>query len=89
VSPIVEGRSLKGPTVTMMRSLGLEATALGVAREYCSQAAWFVLDQRDVDLEPRICELGYRVVKADTVMEGDEGRRRLAADILEAVAGQL
>jgi LPPG:FO 2-phospho-L-lactate transferase len=34
VSPIVAGRALKGPTDKMLRSLGHEVTALGVARLY-------------------------------------------------------
>jgi LPPG:FO 2-phospho-L-lactate transferase len=85
VSPVVGGRSLKGPTVEMMRSLGLDATALGVAREYTACASWFVLDTRDAELERPIAELGYRVRITDTVMGDGEARRRLALDILEAV----
>ena len=83
VSPVVEGRSLKGPTVEMMRSLGHEPTALGVARMYAARAADFVLDVRDGALAAATEELGLRVLVTDTVMEGREGSRRLALDILE------
>ena len=83
VSPVVEGRSLKGPTVEMMRSLGHDASALGVARMYAGQAARFVLDVRDAALRRPIEELGLSVLVADTVMGDHEGSRRLALDILE------
>ena len=83
VSPVVEGRSLKGPTVEMMRALGKEATALGVARIYAGKAATFVLDSRDAALQSAVEAAGFRVWVADTVMSDRDGSRRLAADILE------
>ena len=83
VSPVVEGRSLKGPTVEMMRALGKEATALGVARIYAGKAATFVLDSRDAALQGAVEAAGFRVRVADTVMSDRDGSRRLAADILE------
>jgi LPPG:FO 2-phospho-L-lactate transferase len=85
VSPIVAGRSLKGPTVEMMRSLGLEPTALGVARHYRPSAASFVLDVRDRELEAGIADLGYRILTTDTVMADADAQRRLAVDILRSV----
>ena len=66
-----------------MRSLGHEPTALGVARMYAARAADFVLDVRDGALAAATEELGLRVLVTDTVMEGREGSRRLALDILE------
>jgi LPPG:FO 2-phospho-L-lactate transferase len=83
VSPVVEGRSLKGPTIEMMRSLGHDATALGVARLYADKAARFILDERDATMRHEIEALGLRVAIADTVMGDAAGSRRLAADILE------
>jgi LPPG:FO 2-phospho-L-lactate transferase len=83
VSPVVEGRALKGPTVEMMRSLGHDPMALGAARIYADKAATFVLDARDAELQAQIEELGLRVLVTDTVMGDRAGARRLAADILE------
>jgi LPPG:FO 2-phospho-L-lactate transferase len=85
VSPIVAGRALKGPTVEMMTSLGREASALGVAREYQGRCGWFMLDCRDADLAPAVEALGYRVLVADTLMGEGEGSHRLAADILRSM----
>ncbi|HTK44164.1 MAG TPA: 2-phospho-L-lactate transferase [Patescibacteria group bacterium] len=84
VSGIVGGVALKGPADRMLMSLGHEASALGVARQYTGIADTFVLDRLDEALEPPIRELGLRTVVTDTVMAGDPGRARLAAEVLEA-----
>jgi LPPG:FO 2-phospho-L-lactate transferase len=84
VSGIVGGVALKGPADRMLKSLGHEASALGVARQYTGIADVFVLDRLDEALAPQIRELGLRTVVTDTIMAGDAGRARLAAEVLEA-----
>ncbi len=84
VSGIVGGKALKGPADKMLASLGHESSALGVARLYTGVADVFVLDERDVALEPAIADLGFRTVVTDTIMADDAGRARLAADVLAA-----
>src|SRR5919197_946412 len=51
VSGIVGGKALKGPADRMLASLGLESSAIGVARIYADTADAFVLDQVDADQE--------------------------------------
>ena len=85
VSPVVGGRSLKGPTVDMLRQLGEEATALGVARRYADIASTMVIDRADVALLEPIRSLGMRALVDDTVMDGPDGERRLAASLLHAL----
>lgn len=87
VSGIVGGKALKGPADRMLKSLGHDSSALGVARLYTGIADVFVLDERDASLEPAIADLGLRVVVTDTIMADDAGRARLAADVLAAAAG--
>ncbi len=84
VSGIVGGVALKGPADRMLVSLGHEASALGVARQYTGIADVFVLDRLDEALAPQIRELGLRTVVTDTIMAGDGGRARLAAEVLKA-----
>ena len=76
------GVALKGPTVEMMRALGLEVSPVEVARRYRDVASGFVLDETDRDLAPSIEELGYMVKVARTVM--DDGGLRLATELLSA-----
>lgn len=80
VTPIVGGRSLKGPTVDMMKTLGMQPTPSEVALMYRGVAGGFVLDERDRRLEPAIEAMDYRVIVTDTVMS--DGGRRLARAVL-------
>ena len=88
VSGIVGGAALKGPADRMLVSMGHEASALGVARQYTGIADLFVLDALDAALEAPIAALGMRTLVTDTIMAGDAGRARLAGEILEAVAAR-
>jgi LPPG:FO 2-phospho-L-lactate transferase len=85
VSPVVGGRSLKGPTVDMLREMGEEATTLGVARRYAGIAATIVIDRIDLAMLEPIRSLGMRVRVDNVVMDGADGERRLAASLLHAL----
>jgi LPPG:FO 2-phospho-L-lactate transferase len=80
VTPIVGGVALKGPTVEMLRALGLEASPVAVARRYGAISETFVLDEADASLAPAIEHGGARVRILPTVM--DDGGRALAAAML-------
>ncbi len=84
VSPIVGGRALRGPAADMLRSLGHEASPLGVARLYEGLIDALVLDQADAGLASQVQLLGIQPVVADTVMRDPGARRRLAAEALRA-----
>ena len=53
VSPIVGGATIKGPADRMMRGLGMEVSAVGVARAYADFLDVLVIDQQDADLAAR------------------------------------
>ena len=84
VSGIIGGKALKGPADRMLVSLGHEASALGVARQYTGIADVFVLDRLDAELEAPIRELGMRTLVTDTIMADDDARARLAGEVLAA-----
>jgi LPPG:FO 2-phospho-L-lactate transferase len=83
VTPIVAGAALKGPTVEMMRAMGLDPSPVEVARMYRDVASGYVLDERDGNLAGQIEELGYRTILCDTVMR--DGGRTLAKSVLSYV----
>lgn len=85
ITPIVGGASLKGPTVAMLKAMGIEASPVAVAAMYAGIASTFVVDAGDAELAAPIEELGYRVLVYDTVM--DDGGNRLAVGILAAFEG--
>ena len=78
VSPIVRGRSIKGPTAKMMQELGLAVTASSVARHYGDLLDGYVVDPADSDV---ICP-GVEIARAATVMITLADREALARDAL-------
>jgi LPPG:FO 2-phospho-L-lactate transferase len=82
VSPIVGGAALKGPAAKIMRELGVEPSALEVARYYRGLLDALVIDRADAPLAPAIEALGMRAVATDTVMRSDADRARLAAECI-------
>jgi len=84
VSPIVGGEAVKGPAAAMLRSLGHEVSALGVARLYAGLVDTFVVDSVDAKLASDIERLGLRVHIVDTMMTSEERRVQLARDVLAA-----
>ncbi|MFV9507309.1 MAG: 2-phospho-L-lactate transferase [Oscillochloridaceae bacterium umkhey_bin13] len=83
VSPIVGGAAIKGPAVPLMRAVGYEASALGVARVYADLLDGIVIDQLDADLAPAIEALGLRVAVTDSIMRGPAEKARLAVVALD------
>jgi LPPG:FO 2-phospho-L-lactate transferase len=86
VSPIIGGKTIKGPADRMMRSLGIEPTAAGVARTYADIASVLVIDEEDRDLAPDVEGAGLRPVVTQTIMRGPPEQRALAEVALQAVA---
>jgi LPPG:FO 2-phospho-L-lactate transferase len=82
VSPIIGGRAVKGPAAKIMRELGREVSAAGVAAEYASLIDGFVLDQRDAGLRASIEATGVQVLVTDTLMQSPADQQRLARSVL-------
>jgi LPPG:FO 2-phospho-L-lactate transferase len=89
VSPIIGGQTVKGPAAKMYREMGIEPSALAVAKHYCDFASGFVLDQIDEHFEEEIRSLQMRTLVTNTLMHSHEDRKQLAAKILDFVGTQL
>ena len=87
VSPIVAGEALKGPAAAMLRALGHESSAVGVARLYADLVDVLILDEADAALAPRVAELGIRPVVTATVMRDLAAKEALARATLRAADG--
>jgi LPPG:FO 2-phospho-L-lactate transferase len=83
VSPIVAGAAIKGPAAKMLSELGLDASAVAVARKYAGLMQGFVIDAQDAALAPEIEATGLKVLVTDTIMTTDDDRRRLARECLD------
>jgi len=85
ISPIVGGKAVKGPAAKMLRALGHQASALGVARLYRDLCAVFVLDHADRRAAAAVEKLGMRAVVTDTIMADRTRSARLADVVLRAL----
>jgi LPPG:FO 2-phospho-L-lactate transferase len=78
VTPIVQGRCIKGPTAKIMAELGITVSPLSVAEHYGSLIDGFVLDILDEPLAEAVSALGITVEATDTIMKTLDDRQRLA-----------
>ena len=86
VSPIVGGRALKGPTAKIMNELGLESSALAIAKHYHGTIDGLVIDTTDSALQGSIEALGIKVYVSNTVMTDLISKKDLAAAITDFAA---
>lgn len=84
VSPIIAGRAVKGPAAKLMAELGLEVSALSIARHYADFIDALVIDASDEPLKGEIEAMGVRAVVADTLMSTRSDRVRLARNVLDS-----
>jgi LPPG:FO 2-phospho-L-lactate transferase len=78
VSPIVDGRAIKGPAAKMMQELGEDVSALQVARHYGDLIDAMMVDQQDDALLAQRGTADPRLFVAQTVMRSPEDRVSLA-----------
>jgi LPPG:FO 2-phospho-L-lactate transferase len=83
ISPIIEGAAVKGPADKLMRCVGLEVSALGVADYYKEFLGNFIIDNKDCNLKPKIEKLGINVYCYDTLMINLEKKIELARFLIE------
>jgi LPPG:FO 2-phospho-L-lactate transferase len=84
VTPLIGGTAVKGPTVEMLRGLGMQATPAAVAALYRTFLDVFVLDIRDRASADTVTAVPVEC--ADTLMTDSAGRRRLARTIVDIAA---
>jgi len=78
VSPIIGGKSVKGPTSKMMAELGIAPSAGAIAQHYDGLLTGFVLDDAD---EGTVT--GLPCLHTRTLMQSEEDKTRLAGEVLE------
>lgn len=85
VSPIIGGRTVKGPAAKMYAELDIEPSALAVANHYRNILTGFVLDITDSSMESKIQEMNIKTLVTDTLMNSLTVRVRLAHDVLHFI----
>ncbi|MGD9538814.1 MAG: 2-phospho-L-lactate transferase [Alphaproteobacteria bacterium] len=82
ISPIVGGRTIKGPAADMMHTMGHDPSIAGVATLYRGLMDAFVVDERDRDAALPLMQDGLAVWLEQTVMQSRADKQRLAERIM-------
>lgn len=86
VSPIIGGKTVKGPAAKMYSELGIEPSALAVANHYRGLLSGFVLDTVD---EKFAKEISVKTLTTDTLMNLLTDRVRLAENVLHFIGSLI
>ena len=78
VSPLVGGAALKGPADRLMRELGHDVNAVGVARHYAGLVGTMIIDVADAQQADAVAATGCDVRVTTTVMSDPRHARALA-----------
>ncbi len=82
ISPIVGGAPVKGPADRLLRGIGVEVSARGVAAHYAPWMNGFVIDERDADQLADVEATGMKALVTDTMMRSAEVAEALARSAL-------
>lgn len=85
ISPLIDGKAVKGPTAKIMGELGLLSTTLEIAHHYNGLVDLFILDHADAGACEAIQNLGIRILPANILMQNDSKKEVLARLTLETV----
>jgi LPPG:FO 2-phospho-L-lactate transferase len=82
VSPIIGGKTIKGPAAKMFLEMGMDPSSYEVARHYKDLLDGFVLDLQDGNEAARISDMGIIPLVTQTIMRSDDDRINLAKEVL-------
>lgn len=78
VSPIIEGKAVKGPAAKLFRELGKESSVAGVAEYYGDLLDGLVIDVKDKDR----AAISQKTLITNTLMQTDQDKKNLASAVL-------
>jgi LPPG:FO 2-phospho-L-lactate transferase len=83
VSPIIGGKTIKGPAAKMFSELGMEPGCVEVANHYHGVLSGFVLDEIDRTEAANVTASGIIALVTKTIMRSQEDRIQLAKETIE------
>ena len=83
ISPIIKGAPVKGPADKLMKSVGFEASCVGVAKYYKDILGNFIIDNEDDNLKSKIENLGINTYCFDTLMTNIQKKEALARFVIK------
>ena len=85
ISPIIQGKALKGPASKIFSELGIEPSSVAVAKHYNGLINAIVLDNQDVDLKEKLEKHEILTFTTNTIMNSIQDKVILAEDVLDFI----
>ena len=82
VSPIIGGKTVRGPAAKIFKDMGISPSALAVSLHYNDLLSGFLLDTLDADIADQF-SIPVRIT--NTLMRTHDDRRHLAEDVLNLI----
>jgi LPPG:FO 2-phospho-L-lactate transferase len=82
VSPIIDGRALKGPADRLLADLGHDVSCIGVADFYKGLVGTWIIDEADASHADVIRSRDVKVIVTTTIMADAQNARRLALAVI-------
>ncbi len=83
ISPIIQGRALKGPAAKIFSEMGIEPSALSVLKHYKETISGFIYDIRDAGIQDLIMREGIISYATDTIMRNNKKKLELAKEVMK------
>lgn len=83
ISPLIGGKTVKGPADQMLESLGISADSKGIYQSYASFLHALVIDETDRHDVPWLHDQGIDVFVTPTLMKSREDKAKLLTDTIE------
>jgi len=82
ISPIIAGKTVKGPADKIMTTMRLDASAYGIAKYYKDILDKLIIDTADRNQKNKIEKLGIKTTVTKTIMKNHEDSFRLAETLM-------
>jgi LPPG:FO 2-phospho-L-lactate transferase len=85
VSPIIGGKTIKGPAAKMFKELHISPSALAVKEHYEGLIHGFIIDRIDMALSTKMQSSMMKILVTNTYMKSRNDRRLLAENVLNLI----
>lgn len=82
ISPIIQGKAVKGPVINMLKQLGFKANSFSCMQIYKDICKSFILDKSDKILQKKFSALNQQSIFTDTLMTSLADKKKLAKFII-------
>ena len=82
VSPLISGKTVKGPAAKIMSELGIEVSVTSIARHYQPLIKGIVIDTQDRQETEQISHCGIIPYVTDILMPDTQAQERLAGEVI-------